>query len=100
MLARLVAVIALVAHHRERLHPCRQRLGVRAVGLLAWRGQLAAYEAQAVNGVVDLGGQPAPAAPDGLLSAAAGARCRPVALDAGAINVQHVRGGHRLRALH
>jgi len=100
MLARLVAVVALVAYHRERLQPCRQRLGLRAVALLAQRGQLPADEAQAIDGVVGLGGQPPAAAPDAFVPAAAGAGRGPVALDAGAVDVQHVRRGHRLRALH
>jgi len=67
-----------------------------------------ADEAQAVRGVVDLGGQPTPAAPDNLLSAAARARLRVVALDvsvslceiASAVHLQHVRLGHGLRVLH
>ena len=96
--ARLVAVVALVAHDRERLQPRRQRLGLLAVALLPLRGQLPADKAQAVNRVVDLGGQPAPAAADGLLPAAAGASGGPVALDGCAVDVQHVRGGNRLRA--
>jgi len=117
MLACLVAVIAFVAQHRERLQPCRQRLGLRAVALLAplrskrcWarRGQLPTDEAKAVNGVVGLGGQPAARAPDAFVPAAAGAGRRAVALDAsisfcesaGAVDVQHSRRGHRLRALH
>ena len=79
--AQLVAVVSLVADHGHGLQPRRQRFGVAAVGVLAGRGQQAADEAQAVpavlrskpRGVVDLGGQPAPAAANGLPSAAEGA---------------------------
>ena len=92
MLPQVIADIALVAHHQKRLQFRRQRLGLLAVGLLARRGQMAAHEAQAINGMVDVGGQPAPRTPDGFLSPAACAGRGAAALDAGAVDVQSYAG--------
>lgn len=104
--AELIGVVSLVADHGQRLQADGERLGAGAVAALAWRGQQAADEAQAVpavarsepRGVVDLAGQPAARAADGLGGVAACACCCAVALDRGAVDVQHIRLSHGLRA--
>lgn len=91
--AQAVGVVSFVAHHGQGLQPGGERHGMAAVGLLPGRGQQAADEAQAADGVVDLGGQAAPAASDALRRAAACAGGRAAASHAGAADVQHVRPG-------